>query len=278
MSNQEPEVLHDIYSSKTFVKIKQCLEIDKMCFSFVNSQEGKTKEHIDCYMSPEEFGLFAYDIKNNFLIKKIIEEKQKGDKYPKAIWTSPMGGTKITGSAISRYFEIAPSSIPNYFCVFTAKAFPAVENDLGAFIPVKDAEALSILRVPCTLTEFRLIWYKWSWLESDYMRKKYNLECMKSNYTYSNNLLPAPTSQPISCSNNENFVEAKSLTQVVGYGNYGFKCLKAITKNNKEMILVIPPDKVNLLNEECNRLKPGVLFRVIVEQYKEKYIVQNLQL
>ena len=44
------------------------------------------------------------------------------------------------------------------------------------------------------------------------------------------------------------------------------------------MILVIPPDKVNLLNEECNRLKPGVLFRVIVEQYKEKYIVQNLQL
>lgn len=297
MSNKEPEVLHDFYGSKAFVKIKQCLEIDKMCFSFVNSQEGKTKEHIDCYMKAEEFGLLAIDIKNGTLIRKLEEEKRKGAQYPNPVWTSPMGGTTINGNAVSRYFDIAPASIQGYDVVFTAKVFPAETNSTGAYIPVKGAKATLILRIPGTITDLRMIQYKWSWLEKDYMSKKYNLDSMKAKNT---NQQTKPNASPVASSSydsgsnnskkqpigndsstdslNENFVELRSLTPVVGYGKRGYKCLKAITKNNREMILVIPPEKVQSLTKECNSLKPGVMFRVMLQQYNEKYIVQSMKL
>lgn len=292
MSNKEPEVLHDFYGSKAFVKIKQCLEIDKMCFSFVNSQEGKTKEHIDCYMKAEEFGLLAIDIKNGTLIRKLEEEKRKGAQYPNPVWTSPMGGATINGNAVSRYFDIAPASIQGYDVVFTAKVFPAETNSTGVYIPVKGAKATLILRIPGTITDLRMIQYKWSWLEKDYMSKKYNLDSMKAKNTNqqtkpstgpatssssgSNNSENIPTGNDSSTNSvKENFVELRSLTPVVGYGKRGYKCLKAITKNNKEMILVIPPEN---LTKECDNLKPGVMFRVMLRQYNEKYIVQSMKL
>lgn len=137
-----------------------------------------------------------------------------------------------------------------------------------------------------------MIQYKWSWLEKDYMSKKYNLDSMKAQNTNqqtkpstgpatssssgSNNSENIPTGNDSSTNSvNENFVELRSLTPVVGYGKRGYKCLKAITKNNKEMILVIPPEN---LTKECDNLKPGVIFRVMLRQYNEKYIVQSMKL
>lgn len=132
-----------------------------------------------------------------------------------------------------------------------------------------------------------MIQYKWSWLEKDYMPKKYNLDSMKAKNT-NQQTKPGPATSSSSGSNNsekgndnstnsanEHFVELRSLTPVVGYGKRGYKCLKAITKNNKEMILVIPPEN---LTKECDNLKPGVIFRVMLRQYNEKYIVQSMKL
>lgn len=286
----EPDVLQDIYGSKAFVKIKQCLEIGKMLFSFVNFQQGKTTEHIDCYMTAEEFGLFAQDIANRSLLKKIADEKIKGEKYPKAVWQSPLGGANYEGKPISRSFDISPSATDGYDCVFTARALPADVNDKGAFIPKKGAKASIVLRVPCTFKDLRLIQYKWAFLEKDYMCKKYSLESMKSTRQ---NQLPDSTgtsfdtgekhsSQSQSSQSNTNaaaaFIELKSLTPVLNYGNQGYKCLKAISRDNKEMVLIIPPDEAQAYNAECQSIEPNALFRVVVNPYKDKFLVRQLKL
>lgn len=177
----EKNLLAAYYGSKAFVKIKQCLEIGKIQFSFVDKEN--TKNHIDCYMEAEEFGaILMAAVRNGSLIKSIMSEKAKGDQYPKAVWHSPVGGnaTGNNGKPISRYFEIAPASSGEV--LFTALAFPAEKNETGAFIKVKGAKALMTLRVPCTYNDLKILGYKWSFLEADYMSRKYSVENMKSDY------------------------------------------------------------------------------------------------
>ncbi len=179
--NEEKNLLAAYYGKKAFVKIKQCLEIGKIQFSFVDL--ANSKNFIDVYMLAEEFGaILMAGIKNGSLIKAIMTEKGKGEQYPKAIWQSPIGGnaTGNNGKPISRYFEISPSSTSEV--LFTAHTFPAVKNDKGAFIKEKGSKALLTLRVPCSFNDLKILAYKWSFLEADYMSKKYSVENMKSDY------------------------------------------------------------------------------------------------
>lgn len=178
---EEKNLLAAYYGKKAFVKIKQCLEIGKIQFSFVDL--ANSKNFIDVYMLAEEFGaILMAGIKNGSLIKAIMTEKGKGEQYPKAIWQSPIGGnaTGNNGKPISRYFEISPSSTSEV--LFTAHTFPAVKNDKGAFIKEKGSKALLTLRVPCSFNDLKILAYKWSFLEADYMSKKYSVENMKSDY------------------------------------------------------------------------------------------------
>ena len=178
---EEKNVLSAFYGGTAFVKIKQCLEIGKILFSFVDLQYGKN--HIDCYMDAEEFAAVLMNaIKDKSLLKAIINEKAKGGQYPKAVYTSPIGGnaTGNDGKPISRFFQISPASKGEV--LFTAYAFPAEENEKGAFIKIKGSKALLTLYIPCTLNDLKILQYKWSFLEHDYMTKKYTLENMKSDY------------------------------------------------------------------------------------------------
>ena len=178
---EEKNLLAAYYGKKAFVKIKQCLEIGKIQFSFVDL--ANSKNFIDVYMLAEEFGaILMASIKNGSLIKAIMTEKGKGEQYPKAIWQSPIGGnaTGNNGKPISRYFEISPSSTSEV--LFTAHTFPAVKNEKGAFIKEKGSKALLTLRVPCSFNDLKILAYKWSFLEADYMSKKYSVENMKSDY------------------------------------------------------------------------------------------------
>ena len=177
--NKEPEVLAAWYGQKTFVKVKQVLEIGKILFSFVNMENSS--ENIDCYMLAEEFGaLLMADIKTRLFFRQLAEEKAKGDQYPKPIWTSPIGGSETGGKTISRYFNIAPGSKTEV--VLTALCFPADKNSTGAFIQKQGAKPLCTLRVPCTNNDLKLLQYKWSFLEADYMSKKYSVENTTSEY------------------------------------------------------------------------------------------------
>lgn len=179
--NEERNLLAAYYGSNAFVKIKQCLEIGKMQFSFVD--KANSKNHIDCYMEAEEFGaILMSGIKNGTLIKALMTEKAKGEQYPKAVWTSPVGGngTGNNGKPISRYFEISPGAKSEV--LFTALSYPAVKNETGAFIKEKGSKPITTLRIPCTYNDLKILAYKWSFLEADYMGSKYTVANMHSDY------------------------------------------------------------------------------------------------
>ena len=184
-NNEEKNVLLEVYGSKAFLKVKQCLEIGKIQFSFVN--KNNSKQCIDCYMEAEEFGAcLMKDIEDKSLFQELMKEKAKGEEYPKAVWTSPVGGnaTGNNGKPLSRYFEISPAGSGTYEVLFTAKAYPAEKNSTGAFIKKKGSKPIfDPLRVPCMFKDLSMLQYKWSFLEQDYMRKKYNMENMKSSYS-----------------------------------------------------------------------------------------------
>ena len=211
MAGKENDVIHAMFNRASFVKIKQCLEIGKILFSFVNMNSAD--KHIDCYMDAEEFGaLLMSDVKNMSLLKRIANEKtratQAGEKYPKEVWTSPIGGTSkgMNGGPVSRSFSIAPGSSAEV--VITARVYPATINDKGAFIATKGSQPLETVRVSCTLNDLRLLQYKWSWLEKEYMSAKYCMEAMKSDWapdvkqgneqtsTSYQSSQPAPSNQP----------------------------------------------------------------------------------
>ena len=48
MANEEKNILHSFYGSKDFIKVKQCLEIGKIVFSFVSVKNPKN--YLDCYL------------------------------------------------------------------------------------------------------------------------------------------------------------------------------------------------------------------------------------
>ena len=181
-SEKENNVLSEMYGAKAFVKVKQCLDIDKMLFSFVSLENSK--QYIDCYIKADYFGaLLMRDIANGSLYRKLMEEKAKGNKYPKEVWTSPYGGnaTANDGKPVSRYFTISPGT--KFDVVMTAFSFPATQNDKGAFVPVKGASPLSKLMVGMSYDDLRIMQYRWSFLEKEYMTSKYSLQNMKSTYS-----------------------------------------------------------------------------------------------
>lgn len=189
VSTEEKEVIHAMYTKTTFVKIKQSLEIGKILLSFVDMT---SKKNIDCYMQAEEFGAcLMQDIKNGSLFKKLAAEKAKGAQYPDKVWESPMGGTKKDGNMISRHFTISPGSKSEV--LFTALQYPATQNETGAYIPIKGSQPF-IIRVACTYNDLRILQYKWSYLEKDYMTSKYNIKAMTSEYQSRNNENKIPNS------------------------------------------------------------------------------------
>ena len=170
--------LHAIYGGKTFVKFKQALDIEKMKVSFVEKEN--TDNFIDIYMSPEEFGADLIRlIKTNQLANMIKTEKAKGEQYPQAVWTSPLGGTTTDGKTVARYFTISPGSSQEV--VLTAKLMPATSVD-GKYVPTKGAKDLLTIRVGCSLKELYILAYTWSFLEQDYFPKKYNVEAMRNQF------------------------------------------------------------------------------------------------
>lgn len=73
-------------SNKYFLKIKQCLEIDKVLFAFVkNGTQGKNK--IDVYLKADEFDFLCDMILDGTLKQDIIKDD---GKYPNA-WVRQVG-------------------------------------------------------------------------------------------------------------------------------------------------------------------------------------------
>lgn len=274
--NDEPEVLAAWYSDKAFVKVKQNLGIGKILFSFVDLN---TKENIDCYMTAEEFGaLLMTDVRTNILLRKLLEEKNKGEKYPKHVWSSPIGGTSSNGKTISRSFTIAPGSSAEI--IITATAYDAEKSSTGAFIAKKNTKPLLTLRVPCTYDDLRILCYKWSFLEKDYMTEKYSVANTTSTYSLSkstnknnhedtkntsekttpelkeNDNVHSNCTKEEDCGSNNDTpsialpksrFKTKTLLETA---QSGFKYVKACRKDDKEPIVIIfLPEQISKIDE-----------------------------
>lgn len=181
----EKDVLARFDGRGVMLKVKQALDIDKMAFSFVTyGQNNKSTGSINCYLDAVEFALLMERIRNESLQKAIFAEKQRqlqsGDKYPKDIYTSPMGGARSGDGAISRMFVIAPAMKNDV--MFRAIAFSATVSPTGAFIPKKGEKPIQQIIVSTSFHELAKMAYKWQWLEKDYMSHKYCMDNMKDTY------------------------------------------------------------------------------------------------
>lgn len=195
-SVKEPEVLHRMDNRGVILKIKQKLDIGKMCFSFVQyGNDNKIIGNIDCYISAEEFGLMMASIRSQSFQKQIYKEKQRadkaGEKYPKATYTSPLGGGMHNGKPISRHFTVGPGS--SVEVLFTGTECDAEKSATGAYIPSKGGHYTQI-RVSCKYHDLALIAYKWQWLEKDYMEKRYSIANMQSKFKPENKANPTEES------------------------------------------------------------------------------------
>lgn len=185
MAKEEKDVLSRFDGRGVMLKVKQALDIDKICFSFISyGADNKATANINCYLDAVEFALLMERIRNESLQKAIFAEKQRWqsskDKYPKNIYTSPIGGARTENGAISRMFTIAPAQ--KYDIVFRAMAFPANVSQTGAFIAKKGERPVAQIMVSTTFHELAKMAYKWQWLEKDYMGHKYCMDNMKDTY------------------------------------------------------------------------------------------------
>ena len=266
MANEEKNILHSFYGSKDFVKVKQCLEIGKIVFSFVT--KNNPKNFLDCYLEAEEFGaLLMADIRNGTLLRKLLDEKSQNRDYPKAVWTSPIGGnaTGNNGSPISRYFTISPGSTAEI--LITGRSYPATQNQSGAFIPEKGASPLQHFMVGCSYSDLKILQYKWSFLEQDYMRSKYTCEKMQDDYWKNSsdskeaatNTSNAPSvsthhsaDDPKNTSGSHSYtaMEVETLTPLQPFGSRGFLCFKAADKKNNSYAMIIDPATVSSFDQK----------------------------
>lgn len=146
--------IHAIHNLNTFLKVKPAFEINKILFSFVETEKNtnKKKNNIDCYMSVSAAALLARKITSFRIYQAITAEKQKGEQYPKDVWKSPLGGVnendakkrglRNDGYAISRVFSIAPGS--SKYAVITARSQAGKTDTNGLIVPVADNNSITI--------------------------------------------------------------------------------------------------------------------------------------
>ena len=93
------------------------------------------------------------------------------------IWTSPLGGRRTEGGAISRFFTIAPGIKSEL--VLSAYEYPARVSQTGAFVMEKGSRPTTVIRLPAKYADMEMVAYKWHYLENDYMSQKYCIDNMK---------------------------------------------------------------------------------------------------
>lgn len=152
------KVVAEVNTLNAFVKVKaNSFNIEKVMFSFVEFDQNSKKllKSIDTYMSFGDALILSNDILSGKISRLATKEKAKGDKYPKAVYTSPLGGVseekakvrklRTDGKAISRAFTIAPGNKADF--VFTAEQRAGKTAPNGIIVPEGNAE--TTIRVGC---------------------------------------------------------------------------------------------------------------------------------
>lgn len=150
----------------TFMKVKaNTFPIGKVLFSFVkfDKKTMKSLESMDVYMDMDDALLFSNDILNGRIATLAAEEKAKGAAFPKAVWSTKLGGInedkakarglRDDGKAISRLFNLAPGARQPF--VFTAEQRPGVSDDKGLIQPEYRGKPEVQIRVACSADDLK---------------------------------------------------------------------------------------------------------------------------
>lgn len=158
----------EINTLDTFMKIKaNTFGIGKVLFSFVKFDKTTMKciESMDVYMDMDDALLFANDVLSGRIPTLAQAEKAKGAAFPKAIWSTKLGGIneekvkarglRDDGKAISRLFNLAPGARQPF--VFTAEQRPGKSDDKGLIQPEYKGKPEIQIRVACTADDLKRI-------------------------------------------------------------------------------------------------------------------------
>lgn len=150
--------IYEINNKTTFIKIKSnSFGIEKVIFSFVqySNENGQNKllNNIDIYMSFADCLLLCNDVLSGKINKLCLAEKEKGEKYPKPVYKSPLGGIneqkakerklRDDGKAISRSFNIIPGRRAPFVFIAEQKA-GRTDEATGIIIPESGKAEISV--------------------------------------------------------------------------------------------------------------------------------------
>lgn len=289
------DVIYEVYGTKSFLKIKKdSFGIGKVHFVFVNMDENKKElECIDCFLSMGLAGAFAMDILLGGIEKKAEDERKKAEKYPNAVWNSPLGGVsedkaaarnmRKDGKAVSRCFSFGPGSTTKY--IFTAVQRPGHTDKRGLIVPETGGRAEATVRVPVMDDEtLRAMAYclnnailSYHVLETAVWKQKEVEERVEANRERTfeaskksgNNIQKdsgyekSQTQNMCPKGNVAHFYCAKSMSGVVNYKN-GY-AIKAVLDDNREIIVKFSEDAVKKMSEQR------------WETFKKRTSAENLQ-
>lgn len=174
-SSSDPSLLKDFYGSKSFLKIYQCLDINKIRFSFVI--KGDEKNPIDVYISVEEFHADLMTKYRSGLLEKrrryeIERKRNDNDQYYKDIWASRAGKSS---QGFTHSFTIQPGEKTTY--LFKANEYGGNGQSRSRYITVGVADK-----------DLIILDFRWSFLFDDYKKvlaERYSLKNMKSLFSVS---------------------------------------------------------------------------------------------
>lgn len=174
-NSNNPSLLQAFYGSKSFLKIYQALEIDKIRFSFANI--GDERNSIDIYISVEEFhadliSKYKRGVLENRRQNEIERARKNNDQYCKDIWVSRGGKTK---KGNFRCFTIQPGKNTTYVFRASESGGKGQSTPKNVIVGVSDKDLITL--------DFR-----WGFLYEDYKKvlaERYSLKNMKSSFSTS---------------------------------------------------------------------------------------------
>lgn len=276
------DCIYSIFGGTTFLKVKNtAFSFGKIVFSFVTTDdEGKAikEKSFDCFLDLDEALCLSTQIQFGKIAKLNEAEKAKGEKYPAAVWKSPLGGIcekkvkerelRNDGKAISRFFEIGPALKGVY--VFAGKQGAGKTDANGLIIPDGKPEVSVFVPVPSELEmqkfaesirsaiyAYRTACYTrfYSWEENS----KNNTDNKPAQNGKAGNssssgkteqtVAQADTSKP---SDKEPVNEKKASIILATYSavqptnsNNGDMCMQALTKDNNIIAVIFKKDEID---------------------------------
>ena len=144
----EADLIYDIHGFG-HLYIKQCFEIGKIKWHFVDGKDSK--KIIDVYMNPMDAKALCRMILRDYnsLEVRLEKERAKGQQWPEAAFTSNMSGGKSGNDIVARQFSLNIGAKSKY--VLQAKQMPATRAEDGKTVPLKKGQGNESLRFMITV-------------------------------------------------------------------------------------------------------------------------------